>query len=81
MALAGCERIFGLLDAEVEEDNGYVTLVNATENADGSLSESDSRTGLWAWKHVHQADGSVDYKRVTGDVVLDMYRRKSCCTT
>ena len=71
MALAGCERIFGLLDAEVEEDNGYVTLVNATENADGSLSESDSRTGLWAWKHVHQADGSIDYKRVTGDVVFD----------
>ncbi len=71
MALAGCERIFALLDAKKEEDSGYVSLVYAKEDSNGSLSESESRTGIWAWKHVHQADGSVEYKRVCGDVVFD----------
>lgn len=71
MALAGCDRIFALLDAEAEQDDGYVTLVYAAEDAEGRLSESSERTGIWAWKHVHQADGSVEYKRVTGDVVFD----------
>ena len=71
MALAGCERIFALLDETPETDNGYVTLVNAVENADGSLSETDSHTGLWAWKHTHQATGEVEYKRLRGDVVFD----------
>ena len=71
MALAGAERIFALLDEEPETDAGYVTLVNAKREADGSLAESEKRSGLWAWKHVHQADGSVDYVELTGDVVFD----------
>ena len=70
MALAGCERIFSLLDEQPETDEGYVTLVNAKEE-NGKLTETDEETGLWAWKHVHQADGSVDYIRLTGDVVFD----------
>ena len=70
MALAGADRIFKLLDEEVEVDNGYVTLVNAKE-ADGKLTECIERTGRWAWKHTHQADGNVDYVEVKGDVVFD----------
>ncbi len=70
MALAGADRVFGLLDEEVEADNGYVTLVNAKEE-NGKLTESDERTGRWAWKHTHQADGSVDYVEVRGDVVFN----------
>ena len=70
MALAGADRIFKLLDEEVEVDNGYVTLVNAKEVA-GKLTECKERTGRWAWKHTHQADGSVDYVEVKGDVVFD----------
>ena len=70
MALAGCERIFSLLDEEVEEDHGYVELVNAKEE-NGILTESAERTGMWAWKHTHQATGEVEYKDVTGDVVFD----------
>ena len=69
MAMAGAERIFKLLDEQPEEDHGYVTLVNAVENPDGSLTESQTRTGLWAWKHPHQ-DGSLTYPRLTGDVRL-----------
>lgn len=70
MALAGCERIFALLDEEPETDNGYVTLVNAKKE-NGILTETTEHTGLWAWKHTHQADGSVDYIELTGDVVFD----------
>jgi ATP-binding cassette subfamily B protein len=70
MALAGCQRIFALLDETVEADDGYVNLVNAKEE-NGVLTETSERTGLWAWKHTHQADGSVDYVRLTGDVVFD----------
>ncbi len=70
MALAGAERIFQMMDEEPEVDNGYVTLVHAKEE-NGVLTESDTRTGRWAWKHTHQADGSVDYVEVTGDVVFD----------
>ena len=70
MAMAGADRIFKLLDEETEVDNGYVTLVNVTEK-DGKLAESAGRTGRWAWKHVHQADKSVDYVEVKGDVVFD----------
>ena len=70
MAMAGAERIFNLLDEEVESDNGYVTLVNVREQ-DGKLVESQERTGQWAWKHTHQADGSVDYVEVKGDVVFN----------
>ena len=70
MALAGAERIFALLDEESEEDNGYVTLVNA-EYKDGKLTETDRRTGIWAWKHTHQATGEVEYKPLRGDLVMD----------
>ena len=71
MAMAGADRIFKLLDEEVELDDGYVKLVVAEEK-DGKLVESDKRfTGKWAWKHEHQADGSVDYKPLEGDVVLE----------
>jgi ATP-binding cassette subfamily B protein len=70
MALAGADRIFRLLDETPETDEGYVTLVNAKKE-NGGLTETDQRTGVWAWKHVHQADGSVDYVELTGDVVFD----------
>lgn len=70
MALAGCDRIFSLLDEAPETDEGYVTLVNAKEE-NGKLTETRERTGLWAWKHTHQADGSVDYKKLEGDVVFN----------
>ncbi len=70
MAMAGAERIFQLLDEEPEVDEGYVTLVNAKE-VDGKLVECEERTGRWAWKHTHQADGTVDYVEVKGDVVFN----------
>ena len=70
MALAGCERIFNLLDETPETDEGYVTLVNA-KMENGVLTETPEHTGLWAWKHTHQADGSVDYIELKGDVVFD----------
>ncbi|MGN1432143.1 MAG: ABC transporter ATP-binding protein, partial [Ruminococcus sp.] len=70
MALAGAERIFKLLDEESEEDNGYVTLVNAKKE-NGKLTETNERTGLWAWKHVHQATGEVEYKELQGALVMD----------
>ena len=69
MGLAGAQRIFTLLDEKPEEDNGYVTLVNAKENADGSMSECAERTNVWAWKHPH-SDGTVTYTRLRGDVRL-----------
>ena len=67
MGMAGAERIFGLLDEKPEEDEGYVTLVNAVENPDGTLTEHKERTGVWAWKHPH-SDGTVTYTKLTGDV-------------
>ena len=70
MAMAGADRIFRLMDEAVENDDGYVLLVNAKEE-NGKLTESAARTGQWAWKHTHQADGSVDYKELRGDVVFD----------
>lgn len=70
MAMAGADRIFRLMDEAVEKDDGYVLLVNAKEE-NGKLTESAARTGQWAWKHTHQADGSVDYKKLRGDVVFD----------
>ena len=70
MALAGSERIFKLLDEEPETDDGYVTLVRARKE-NGQIVESKERTGMWAWKHTHQADGSVDYIELKGDVVFD----------
>lgn len=70
MALAGADRIFKLLDEEPEKDEGYVTLVNAKKEH-GVLTESDKRTGLWAWKHFHKAENTTDYIELTGDVVFD----------
>ena len=68
MALAGAERIFNMMDEESEVDEGYVTLVNAKKGADGKITECEERTGMWAWKHPHQADGSVTYTELKGDV-------------
>lgn len=70
MALAGAGRIFELMDEESEQDNGYVTLVNAKYDRDGNITEADERTEMWAWKHPH-GDGTVTYTRLRGDVVLD----------
>ena len=69
MALAGAERIFALLDEEVEQDNGYVTLVNAKYDKDDNLIETDERTEMWAWKHPH-GDGTVTYTKLCGNVVM-----------
>lgn len=71
MALAGAERVFNLLDEEPEADDGYVELVNAVEKEDGTIVESDKRTGVWAWRHPHKADGTVTYKKLEGDIVFD----------
>lgn len=71
MGMAGAERIFDLLDEEPEADDGYVTLVNAKVAPDGTITESEKRTGTWAWKHPHQADGSVTYTLLQGDVRLN----------
>lgn len=70
MALAGADRIFKLLDQEPEVDEGYVQLVNVTEQ-DGQIKESEKQTGLWAWKHYHQDDGTTTYRKLEGDVVFD----------
>lgn len=70
MAMAGAGRIFDLLDEEPETDEGYVTLVNAREE-NGEIVETDERTGMWAWKHPHKAEGTITYQRLTGDVVFD----------
>ena len=71
MALAGAERIFALIDAKPEEDEGYVTLVNAEEAEDGTLTESDVFTGKWAWKHYHKADDTTTYVKWTGEVEFE----------
>ena len=71
MALAGAERIFGLLDEPSEADNGYVTLVNAQKDENGNLTESNQRTGIWAWKHYHKDTDTIEYIELKGDVVLD----------
>ena len=71
MALAGAERIFKMMDEEPEVDEGYVTLVNAKKDAAGNITECEERTGLWAWKHPHQADGTVTYTELKGDVQFD----------
>ena len=70
MALAGADRLFKLLDEAPETDEGYVTLVNAKEE-NGQIVECEERTGMWAWKHIHQQDKSVSYVKLTGDVVFD----------
>ena len=70
MALAGADRVFKLLDEKSEADDGYVSLVNVKEEG-GELVETTERTGLWAWKHQHQADGTIDYKRLKGAIFMD----------
>jgi len=71
MALAGADRVFGLLDEAPEVDDGYVELVNVQKDADGHVTESEKRTGLWSWKHYHKADQTTTYRQLEGDVVLD----------
>ena len=71
MAMAGAERIFDLMDETPEEDNGYVELVNAKVLPDGSLTETIERTGLWAWRHPHKAEGTVTYTKLEGDVTFN----------
>ena len=71
MATAGADRIFKLLDEPAEADDGYVELVNVKVQPDGTLQESSERTGTWAWKHPHQADGTVTYTKLQGDVVFE----------
>ena len=68
MALAGADRIFKLMDEEPEVDEGYVMLVNAVKDEQGNITESDKRTGLWAWKHYHKADDTTTYVELKGDV-------------
>ena len=72
MALAGAERVFELMDEAPETDDGYVTLVNCRVADDGTITECVERTGRWAWKHPHQADGTITYTEVKGDIVMDM---------
>ena len=71
MGMAGASRIFTLMDEEPEQDNGYVTLVNAEEDENGNLVETTKRTGVWAWKHFHKADGTTTYTRLCGDIVME----------
>ncbi len=71
MALAGADRVFRLLDEKTEVDNGYVELVNVIEKEDGTLEETEERTGIWAWKHPHKAEGTITYKKLQGDIVFD----------
>ena len=71
MALAGAERIFALMDEEPEQDQGYVTLVNAQVDEDGTIHECPQHTGHWAWRHPHQADGNVTYTELKGDITME----------
>ncbi len=68
MGLAGAQRVFSVIDEKPEEDNGYVTLVKVFENEDGSFTETDSKEGVWAWKHPHKSDNTVTYTKLKGDV-------------
>ena len=70
-AAAGAQRVFDLMDQTPEADDGYVELVNAQEDADGSVHPVDHRTNVWAWKHPHKAEGTVTYTKLEGSVVLD----------
>ena len=71
MGLAGASRVFTLMDEQPEEDNGYVTLVHAKVGEDGSITETEERTGVWAWKHYHKADDTTTYTRLCGDIVME----------
>jgi len=71
MGLAGASRIFNLLDEKEEDDNGYVVLVNAKKNEDGSIEECEEKTGLWAWKHYHKDSNTTTFVELKGDIVLE----------
>ena len=71
MAGAGAARVFSLMDEKPETDEGYVTLVNVEEGPDGSLTETEKHTGHWAWRHPHQADGTVTYTELKGDITME----------
>lgn len=71
MAQAGAARVFQMIDELEETDEGYVTLVNAKYDENGNLTETKERTGIWAWKHPHKAEGTITYTRLAGDIVLD----------
>ena len=71
MAAAGAQRVFEMMDQAPEQDEGYVEMVNAKEQADGTLVPSEERTGVWAWKHPHKADGTVTYTKLEGGIVFD----------
>ena len=71
MALAGADRVFKLIDGEPETDDGYVELVNAKEDADGNITETGERTGMWAWRHYHKDSNTTTYVKMQGDVVFD----------
>ena len=71
MGLAGASRVFTLMDEEQEQDDGYVTLVNAEIDDDGNITETQHRTGNWAWKHYHKADGTTTYTKLRGYIVME----------
>lgn len=71
LALAGAERIFEMMDEQPEEDEGYVTLVNARKDENGNITECEEHTGIWAWKHPHNESGTVTYTELKGDVQLE----------
>ena len=72
MGMAGASRVFTLMDEETEKDEGYVSLVNAKEDENGNIVETQERTHRWAWKHYHKADGTTTYTWLRGDIVMDM---------
>ena len=71
MGIAGAQRIFTLIDEEPEKDNGYVTLVSAKYDENGELTESSTRTGLWAWKHYHKATNTATFQKLEGDIYIE----------
>lgn len=71
MGMAGAERVFEIIDEKSEEDCGYVEFVNAKEHMDGSIEETEERTGIWAWKHPHKAEGTITYTKMEGSIVFD----------
>ena len=71
MGIAGAQRIFTLIDEEPEKDNGYVMLVSAKYDEDGNLTESETRTGLWAWKHYHKATNTTTFQKLEGDIYIE----------
>ena len=71
MGLAGASRVFTLMDEQAEQDEGYVTLVNAKQDENGQITETEQHTGLWAWKHYHKAEDYTTYTPLKGDIVME----------